>query len=72
VKATIYDIEVRGALPASLCAELPGFHQRRDAEGTVLTGPVADAAALYGLLARLETLGVTLVAVRPVPDTPHT
>ena len=65
---TTYAIEVRGPIPASLCTELAGFRHRPIADGTILTGPVADAAALYGLLARLEALGVVLVAVRPVPE----
>ena len=30
---------------------------------TVLTGPVADQAALYGLLDKLRDLGLTLVSV---------
>ena len=34
-----------------------------------LTGPVVDGAALYGLLARLESFGVALIAIRPVPNT---
>ena len=64
---TTYAIEVHGAVPAALGGALAGFDQRRSADRTVLTGPVVDAAALYGLLARLEALGLTLVSVRPVP-----
>ena len=30
---------------------------------TVLTGPVTDQSALYGLLARLRDLGLTLLSV---------
>lgn len=33
---------------------------------TVLTGPVVDQAALYGLLSRLRDLGLPLVSVNPV------
>jgi hypothetical protein len=32
---------------------------------TVLTGTVADEAALYGLLAKLRDLGLPLVSVQP-------
>jgi hypothetical protein len=36
---------------------------------TVLRGQIVDTAALYGLLARLESFGVALISIRPVPDT---
>ena len=49
---------------------------------TTLTGPVTDTAELYGLIARLECLGLTLLSVQPFtsstthelaePDIPHT
>lgn len=32
----------------------------------LLCGPVADQAALFGLLARIRDLGLTLIAVNPV------
>jgi hypothetical protein len=35
---------------------------------TVLCGPFADQAALYGILARLRDLGLPLVSVRRLPD----
>lgn len=42
---------------------------------TVLRGPVADQAALYGLLDRARDLGLTLISVRRIdpPDShrPH-
>ncbi len=33
---------------------------------TLLTGPVPDQAALYGLISRLRDLGVSLISVQPV------
>lgn len=35
---------------------------------TTLTGPVTDPAALYGLIARLESLGLTLLSVQATAD----
>jgi hypothetical protein len=35
---------------------------------TVLAGPVADQAALYGLLAKLGALGLPLLSVQRVGD----
>jgi hypothetical protein len=38
---------------------------------STLTGTLADTAELYGLISRLEGLGLTLLAVRPgVAGTP--
>jgi hypothetical protein len=37
---------------------------------TVLHGPVQDQAALYGLLDRIQALGLELVEVRRLPDPP--
>ena len=37
-----------------------------DQDETVLTGPVADQAALYGLIAKLRDLGLPLLAVNSV------
>jgi hypothetical protein len=36
---------------------------------TLLIGPVADQAALYGLLAKLGDLGLPLLSVKQVEDT---
>jgi hypothetical protein len=38
---------------------------------TVLTGPVEDQAALYGLIAKLRDLGIPLSAVNPVGEVAH-
>jgi hypothetical protein len=37
-----------------------------DQDETVLTGPILDQAALYGLLAKLRDLGLPLVSVKSV------
>lgn len=37
---------------------------------TTLTGPVADQAALYGLLSRIRDLGLALVSVNRIPKPP--
>jgi hypothetical protein len=63
--ATTYRLQVRGPLPALLAASLDGFTVDAGPTTTTLTGPIADAAALYGLIARLEALGLTLISVGP-------
>ena len=59
-----YRLQVRGRLPARLADELDGFTVDAGPT-TTLTGPVADPAALYGLIARLEGLGLNLLSVHP-------
>jgi hypothetical protein len=66
VKPTHYQITVRGRLSATLVDAFNGMSARPSAAGTVLCGEISDQAALYGLLARIESLGLELVDVRPV------
>jgi hypothetical protein len=40
-----------------------------DGDETILTGSIADQAALYGLIARLRDLGLPLVSVKTNPST---
>jgi hypothetical protein len=46
----------------------PGGHQRRVRQ-TRIAGPVADQAALHGLLAKIRDLGLPLISVRHIE--PH-
>ena len=59
-----YEIRVRGLLGGALLDAFPGLHAQADATETVLTGPLADRAALYGVLAQIEALGLELLEVR--------
>ena len=52
-----------GRLPAALAAELDRFEVTEAGDASSLTGLVSDSAALYGLLARLEAVGLALMAV---------
>ena len=53
-----------GCWAPPLLGAFPHLHARADGTQTVLTGPLADQAALYGLLAQLEALGLELLEVR--------
>ncbi|HZB43385.1 MAG TPA: hypothetical protein VE487_20615 [Ilumatobacter sp.] len=66
---TSYRIRVRGPLPETLVASLEGSIVGADAT-TTLVCPIADTSALYGLIARLEALGLHLVSVQPVEGAP--
>jgi ABC-2 type transport system ATP-binding protein len=63
----LYEVTVRG--PADGLPLPPGFTARAADGSTRLAGPVADQAALYGLLERLRDGGWPLVSVAQVqPD----
>jgi len=66
-----YEIRVQGRLDDRWAAWFDGLELTRTEDGsTVLRGPVADQAALHGLLHKLRDLGVPLLSVtRPDPDT---
>jgi hypothetical protein len=45
----------------------PALRADRRGDDTVLTGSLADSAALYGVIVELEALGLELIEVRRVP-----
>jgi hypothetical protein len=60
-----YSVRVRGYLDPRWAAWFDGLAITHEPDGdTTLAGPVADQAALYGLLSRARDLGLTLVSVR--------
>jgi hypothetical protein len=67
----IYEIRVRGELDRNWQLWFDGLAVALTAAGgqpptTTLTGPVADQAALRGILCRLWDLNLTLLSVRRV------
>lgn len=59
-----YEIRLKGRLDSSWTAWFGEMSLTHTTDGmTVLVGPLADQAALHGLLQKLRDLGVTLVAV---------
>ena len=72
-EAAAYEIRVGGRLDARWSQRLGGLSVHPTPGGdTLLTGTVADQAALYGLLRRLRDLGLVLIAVRRLPPAPDT
>lgn len=62
-----YEIRLRGRLDPRWSTWFDGMSLTAGADGTtVLRGPVADQAALHGVLARLRDLGLPLISVRAV------
>jgi hypothetical protein len=59
-----YEIRVRGVLSETLLVAFPNFQARSQDGDTILTGSLADQAALYGVLGEIEALGLELLEVR--------
>ena len=68
-----YEIRLKGHLEARWVKWFDGLAITLEEDGdTLLTGPVADQAALHGLLKRVRDLGMPLVSVNPVEHGPPT
>ena len=62
-----YEIRLQGHLGQEWKAWFADFKLTLEENGeTVLTGPVVDQAALYGLLRKVHSLGLPLLAVTRV------
>ena len=73
-KPGLYEIRIKGHLDARWEDRFEGMTITLEDDGnTLLSGPVADQAALHGLLKRVRDLGMPLVSVSPVePEPPST
>jgi hypothetical protein len=58
-----YQIRVRGHLGPATLRAFPALHAETQDQDTLLRG-MADQAALHGVLARIEELGLELLEVR--------
>jgi hypothetical protein len=65
-----YEIRIRGRLSDPLLAAFGELTPSVEAGETVLHGPERDQAAPYGLLDRIQSLGLELVEVRRLPQAP--
>jgi hypothetical protein len=70
VTPSYYEIRVVGVLPPEALLDFERLTASVEPVETVLHGPLADQAALHGLLARLETFGVQVLEVRRIHDRP--
>lgn len=63
-EGAVYEIRVKGILDESWSEWLGGLDVRPlDSGVTVLTGPIRDQSALYGLLNKIRDLGMPLLCV---------
>jgi hypothetical protein len=63
-----YCFRVRGRLGETMLSAFPALHATASGADTVLTGRLADRAALHGVLAVIEALGLELLEVRRLPS----
>lgn len=63
-----YEIRVKGHLDTRWAAWFDGLTVSHDSDGTtIIRGPVADQAALHGLLQKVRDLGLPLISVNHIP-----
>jgi len=65
--ANQYEIRVRGHLGETMRAAFPELRATVDGTDTVLSGLLPDQAAVFGVLAAIESLGLELREVRRIP-----
>ena len=63
-RSSRHEIRVEGFLDPRWTACFEGLAIGSDDSQTVISGPVADQAALHGLLNRVADLGLVLISVR--------
>ena len=68
VLAKRFEIHVRGEVPPDLLDELEHMTAVEVPAETVLRGVLPDQSALFGVLARLQNLGLELIEVRRLGD----
>lgn len=62
-----YSIRIQGALDSSWSDWFDGFRIDCQNNETVLEGTVIDQAALHGILAKINDLGLSLISVTKLP-----
>jgi hypothetical protein len=62
-----YEICVHGHLGDTIRSAFPDLQARERGGNTTLSGVFADQAALYGVLAQIEGLGLELIELRRLP-----
>jgi hypothetical protein len=62
-----YEFWVRGHLGETMLSAFPDLHARVRGPDTVLRGTLRDQAALHGVLAEIQALGLELLELRRLP-----
>jgi hypothetical protein len=62
----LYAIRIHGRLGATALSAFPAMVSECEGGETVLTGVLEDRAALFGVIAQIEALGLELLEVRHI------
>jgi hypothetical protein len=64
----IYEVRIEGHIGRQWVGWFDGMNIEQDENGeTLISGPVKDQAALFGLLKKVRDLGLTLISVNRNP-----
>ncbi len=63
-----YEFRIVGRVSDTIAEAFPELDRVPVTHQTLLIGPVVDQAHLYGLLARIQSLGLEVVEMRQVPE----
>jgi len=69
-KRELYRIVVRSELSERYAAAFEGMHMETRGGQTIITGEVKDQPHLFGILNRLNSLGLELLSVHALPPRP--
>jgi hypothetical protein len=61
-----YEFVLRGEIGDRFSVLFEGMQLQRITGHTVLTGAIVDQAQLFGVIERIQELGVELVSVKPI------
>jgi hypothetical protein len=67
----VYRIVVRSELSERYAAAFEGMDMETDEGQTILTGEVEDQPQLFGILERINGLGLQLLSVQALPGEVH-
>jgi hypothetical protein len=63
----LYTIRIKGRLGVTALSAFPTMVPEVKGSETVLTGPLEDRSAVFGVLAQIEALGLDLLELRQIP-----
>ena len=70
-KGTVYRIVMRSELSDKYAVAFEGMQMETRDGNTILTGKVIDQPHLYGILERINGLGLELLSVQVLPNDTH-